>query len=178
MQLLFDLLLIFSLSYLILRIKFLSIFLGICAFVCGVPFAFIRKYDFYTMLWVLLVVLVVFYIIGDVVRYIYASIKPRIIPSVDDEITFPAAGAGNVVERDEDKLGEEPEKDYNEDEAEQEEYDASQEYEDSAEENLPKIEANRKEIKSQKEQSINELNEAVMASPEDAAKLITSFIRD
>ena len=46
------------------------------------------------------------------------------------------------------------------------------------EEALPKIEINKKEIKSQKEQSINELNEAVMASPEDAAKLITSFIKD
>ena len=46
------------------------------------------------------------------------------------------------------------------------------------EEELPKIEFSKKEIKSQKEQNINELNEAVMASPEDAAKLITSFIKD
>ncbi len=46
------------------------------------------------------------------------------------------------------------------------------------EEELPKFEFNKKEIKSQKEQNINELNEAVMASPEEAAKLITSFIRD
>lgn len=46
------------------------------------------------------------------------------------------------------------------------------------EEDSPKIELNMKEIKSQKEQSINELNNAVMASPEDAAKLLTSFIRD
>ena len=46
------------------------------------------------------------------------------------------------------------------------------------EEESPKIELTRREIKSQKEQNINELNEAVMASPEDAAKLITSFIRD
>lgn len=46
------------------------------------------------------------------------------------------------------------------------------------EEELPKIEINKKEIKSQKDQNINELNEAVMASPEDAAKLLTSFIRD
>ena len=30
---------------------------------------YIRKYDFYKMLWVLLIVLVVFYIIGDIVRY-------------------------------------------------------------------------------------------------------------
>lgn len=46
------------------------------------------------------------------------------------------------------------------------------------EEKLPRIELSKKEIKSQKEQSINELNEAVMASPEDAAKLLTSFIKD
>lgn len=46
------------------------------------------------------------------------------------------------------------------------------------EEDMPKIELNRNEIKSQKEQSINEINEAVMASPEDAAKLLTSFIKD
>ena len=46
------------------------------------------------------------------------------------------------------------------------------------EENVPRIEFNKKEIQSQKEQSINELNDAVMASPEEAAKLITSFIRD
>lgn len=117
------------------KVKLITPFLMLLAGSLASIIMFIRKYDFYTMLWVLLVVLVVFYIIGDVVRYIYASIKPRIIPGVDDEITFPAAGAGNVVERDEDKLGEEQEKDYNEDEAEQEEYDASQEYEDSAEEN-------------------------------------------
>ena len=46
------------------------------------------------------------------------------------------------------------------------------------ENDIPKIEFNQKEIKSQKEQNIHEINEAVMASPEDAAKLLTSFIRD
>ena len=35
-----------------------------------------------------------------------------------------------------------------------------------------------REIQSQKEQNIVEINEAVMASPEDAAKLLTSFIRE
>ena len=50
--------------------------------------------------------------------------------------------------------------------------------EEEADESLPRIESSKKEIKSQKEQSINELNEAVMASPEEAAKLITSFIKD
>ena len=49
---------------------------------------------------------------------------------------------------------------------------------DRGEDNTPKIEINRKEIQSQKDQSINELNDAVMASPEEAAKLITSYIRD
>ena len=42
----------------------------------------------------------------------------------------------------------------------------------------PRLELNLKEIKSQKDQNINELNEAVMSSPEEAAKLITSFIKD
>ena len=46
------------------------------------------------------------------------------------------------------------------------------------EEELPKIELSKKEVKTQKEQNINELNEAVMASPEEAAKLLTSFIKD
>ena len=42
----------------------------------------------------------------------------------------------------------------------------------------PKIKFNEREMQSQKEQTINELNEAVMAAPEDAAKLLTSFIRE
>jgi flagellar M-ring protein FliF len=42
----------------------------------------------------------------------------------------------------------------------------------------PRIEFNKKEIASQKEQNITEINEAVMASPEDAAKLLTSYIRE
>lgn len=42
----------------------------------------------------------------------------------------------------------------------------------------PRVEFNRKEIASQKEQNITEINEAVMSSPEDAAKLLTSFIRE
>ena len=41
-----------------------------------------------------------------------------------------------------------------------------------------KIELNSKEIRSQKDQNINELNEAVLSSPEEAAKLITSFIKE
>ena len=36
----------------------------------------------------------------------------------------------------------------------------------------------KKEIRSQKDQSINELNEAVMSAPEEAAKLLVSYIKD
>ena len=46
------------------------------------------------------------------------------------------------------------------------------------EESLPKYELNKKELRSQKDQNINELNEAVMSSPEEAAKLLVSFIKD
>ena len=42
----------------------------------------------------------------------------------------------------------------------------------------PRIEFNKKELQSQKDQSITELNEAIMAAPEEAAKLLTSFIRE
>jgi flagellar M-ring protein FliF len=50
--------------------------------------------------------------------------------------------------------------------------------EEETQEVAPKIEFNRKEIKSQKDQNITELNEAIMAAPEDAAKLLTSYIRE
>lgn len=47
---------------------------------------YVRGFDLTTMLWGLLIVLVVFYIIGDIARYLYASIRPRIIPSGDLEM--------------------------------------------------------------------------------------------
>lgn len=50
--------------------------------------------------------------------------------------------------------------------------------EDEVAEITPKIDFNKREIMSQKEQNINELNEAIMSSPEEAAKLLTSYIRE
>ena len=50
--------------------------------------------------------------------------------------------------------------------------------EEEVHEFAPKLEFNKKEIQSQKDQSITELNEAIMSAPEDAAKLLTSFIRE
>lgn len=41
----------------------------------------IKQYDLYRMLWTLLVVLIVFYIIGDIARYLYSTIRPRVIPA-------------------------------------------------------------------------------------------------
>ena len=52
---------------------------------------YIRGFELTRMLWGLLIVLVVFYIIGDVVRYIYSSIRPRIIPAFELEKMVAAA---------------------------------------------------------------------------------------
>ncbi len=46
------------------------------------------------------------------------------------------------------------------------------------EEDTPSIVLDKKEIRSQKDQSINELNDAVMSAPEEAAKLLVSYIKD
>jgi len=50
--------------------------------------------------------------------------------------------------------------------------------EEEAPEVAPRVEFNKRELQSQKDQNITELNEAIMSAPEDAAKLLTSFIRD
>lgn len=42
----------------------------------------------------------------------------------------------------------------------------------------PRLEFNKREMQSQKEQNITELNEAIMSAPQDAAKLLTSYIRE
>jgi hypothetical protein len=43
----------------------------------------VRGYELTRMLWILLIVLVIFYFLGDTARYIYSTIKPRIIPDAD-----------------------------------------------------------------------------------------------
>lgn len=50
--------------------------------------------------------------------------------------------------------------------------------EDETPEITPRVEFNKRELQSQKDQNITELNEAIMAAPEDAAKLLTSYIRE
>jgi flagellar M-ring protein FliF len=46
------------------------------------------------------------------------------------------------------------------------------------EEDTPRIDLEKKEIASKKNQSINELNDAVMSAPEEAAKLLVSYIKN
>ena len=50
--------------------------------------------------------------------------------------------------------------------------------EEEAPETAPALQFTRTNTQTQREQSINELNEAIMSAPEDAAKLLTSFIRE
>ena len=59
-----------------------------------------------------------------------------------------------------------------------EEEQESKQEEFEQEEDAPSITLDKKEIRSQKDQSINELNEAVMTAPEEAAKLLVSYIKD
>lgn len=64
---------------------------------------YVRGFEFNTMLWILLIVLVIFYIIGDIARYLYASVRPRIIPAANIDHTLLDAlmngeqMSGNVV---------------------------------------------------------------------------------
>lgn len=44
---------------------------------------YVRGFEFNTMLWILLIVLVIFYILGDIARYLYASVRPRVIPAAN-----------------------------------------------------------------------------------------------
>jgi hypothetical protein len=44
---------------------------------------YVRHFELNAMLWTLLIVLIIFYFIGDTVRFIYSKIRPRIIPETD-----------------------------------------------------------------------------------------------
>lgn len=57
---------------------------------------YVRGVDFLTMLLTLLIVLLVFYVIGDVIRYIYEMVQPRVIAM--DVVSFFVDENGNPVE--------------------------------------------------------------------------------
>ena len=59
---------------------------------------YIRGFELTRMLWGVLIVLVIFYIIGDVARYLYSSIRPRIIPATDiDKMLVEAKKKGDLT---------------------------------------------------------------------------------
>lgn len=74
---------------------------------------FLKKYDLYTMLWVLLVVLIVFYVIGDVTCYLYMSVRPRVLPQDEIEGMITMINSGvmeeSIEENEEDVLTDEEE---------------------------------------------------------------------
>lgn len=72
------------------KVRLITPFLMLSAGAIASIIMYIKEYEFEQMLWVLLIVLLVFYAIGDVVRYLYASIRPRIIP--DENIGYIAMG--------------------------------------------------------------------------------------
>ena len=65
------------------KVRLITPFLMLLAGALASVIMYIKKYDFNSMLWTLLIVLLIFYVIGDSVRYIYELIRPRIIPQVD-----------------------------------------------------------------------------------------------
>ena len=81
------------------------------------------------MLWILLIVLIVFYVIGDVARYLYMSVRPRVLPQDEIEGMITMINSGvmeeSIEENEEDVLTDEEEfqeEEYSMDEESVEEY--------------------------------------------------------
>lgn len=100
---------------------------------------YVRHFELLTSLKILLLVLVNFYILGDILRYIYATIRPRIIPdmTLDDigrEFTFEnvevkegEADEADSTEQESAAQEQESEPDISEEESEPQMADASEE---------------------------------------------------
>lgn len=72
------------------KVRLITPFLMLSAGAIASIVMYIKEYEFEQMLWVLLIVLLVFYVIGDIVRYLYASIRPKIIP--DENVGYITMG--------------------------------------------------------------------------------------
>jgi hypothetical protein len=88
---------------------------------------YVRHFELNAMLWTLLIVLIIFYFIGDTVRFIYSKIRPRIIPETDfsqmEQIARNRMNMmGNVVEVTNDEMVESTD----EDKEDLEEYESSE----------------------------------------------------
>ncbi len=109
------------------KVKLITPFLMLLAGAIASIIMYLKKYDFYKMLWVLLIVLIVFYVIGDVARYLYASVQPRVLPSNEIDAMI-AAMENSVIGKEVDKEEETDEETVSESEGvEDEEMDMSEE---------------------------------------------------
>jgi hypothetical protein len=97
------------------KTRFITPLLTLLAGAIAAVIMFARGFEFTRMLWTLLIVLIIFYFLGDTARYIYSKIRPRIIPDVDyDEMERQVRESldltGNVVEfADDERNGEDSE---------------------------------------------------------------------
>lgn len=80
------------------KTKYITPFIMLFAGALAAIIMLVKQYELYRMLWTLLIVLVVFYVIGDVVRYLYASIRPKIIPVDDLDEMVALAARGQQIE--------------------------------------------------------------------------------
>ena len=109
------------------KVRLITPFLMLFAGALASIIMLIKEYDFYTMLWVLLIVLIVFYIIGDVARYLYMSVQPRILPQGEIEEMI-AMMNGDVVEKDTEETEEAGDTMESDSEEEASEYGTDEEY--------------------------------------------------
>jgi hypothetical protein len=65
------------------KTRFITPFLMLFAGAIAAIIMYARGYELTRMLWILLIVLIIFYFLGDTARYIYARIRPRVIPDAD-----------------------------------------------------------------------------------------------
>lgn len=100
---------------------------------------YVRHFELLTSLKILLLVLVIFYILGDILRYIYAAIRPRIIPdmTLDDvgrEFTFENVEIKEGEDESDEEVAEDEESAAQTDEPEQPEEDDEPQMADASEE--------------------------------------------
>lgn len=90
---------------------------------------FSRGVDFLTMLVTLLIVLLIFYFIGDVIRYIYEAVQPRVISM--DELYYFVDENGHVIERTADEEEQQSEESTEEEETKKDEAEESEAQEET-----------------------------------------------
>lgn len=115
------------------KVRLITPFLMLFAGALASIIMFIKKYDLYTMLWVLLIVLIVFYVIGDVARYIYMSVQPRVLPQSEIEDMIALMNSGVLEKSAEETEAVADEVDSGE---EAQEYDMDEEYSSMDEESV------------------------------------------